>query len=67
MYENGEPLLKIWNVVTLRERSGRDFDTCMRASMTFGKACSNHAERKTYSVSIADDIWKRVMFRYRSN
>ena len=51
MYENGEPLFKIRNIVILRERIIRDFDTCMGVFMKFVKDCSKHSERKTDSDS----------------
>ena len=41
MYENGDPLFKIWNFVNLRERIVSDFDTCMRVFMKFVKTVLN--------------------------
>ena len=61
MYEYGEPLFKIRNIVILRERIISDFDTCMSVFMEFVKDCSKYSERKTDSESISYDIWRRGM------
>ena len=63
MYENGEPLFKIWNIDVLRERTISDFDTCMRVSMEFVLDCSKHSKRKTDSDSIEYNIWRRGMWQ----
>ena len=65
MYENGEPLFKMRNIVLLGERIISDFDTCMRVFRKFVKDCSKHLERKTDSDSIAYDIWRRGIIRCR--
>ena len=61
MYENGEPLFKVWILVMVRECIVGDFDTCMRMFMEFIKDSSKLSKRKTDSDSITYDIWRRGM------